>query len=364
MMGNARVLILDEPTPIMAPEERTSFFQLLHRLKAQGKAVVIVTHRLQEAVEECDDITVLRGGRTVAAWTNKDLPTEPQILEAMIGTSDLARGDEGKRRDRTWESAPALAATGVVAKCSDRITVQVDRLQVRPGEILGVAGIEGSGQRELATLLVGQTVPDTGTVELLGKRISDYSNRELCKVVGDVPDEPELATAGELSIWQNLSLPSLLWQGVTWPRQRRELKHAADDAMLRFNVKAPNSGTLVANLSGGNKRRVVLARETYLKSPAVIVLTYATRGLDAKAASGLLEHVQSLSNDGTAVVFISSDLEELLTICDSVCPVVDGRVGVAVPNQDLTQTDLARMMLGLDGGAVPGARTTSDKETV
>lgn len=349
MMGDAKVIILDEPTPIMGPDERVSFFAMLRRFAEQGKAIIIVTHRLLEAVEECDDITVLRAGHAVATWTSKAFPTEGGILDAMIGSSDLVRGDEAKRPLTEWTGAATLSVRDVTLRCSERLTVRLPQLDVRPGEIVGVAGIEGSGQRELAALLVGQRRADSGAIQLLGKDISTFSERELCSAVGDVPDEPSLACAAELNIWQNLSMPELLWQPAVGPGKRRELKASADGAMRLFNVKAPNATTQVANLSGGNKRRVVLARETHLKSPSVIVLTYATRGLDARAGAHLLTHIQTLANAGTAIVFISSDLDELLTICDNVAVIVDGTLGDTVPAAGLNQMGLAAAMLGLSG---------------
>jgi ABC-type uncharacterized transport system ATPase subunit len=347
MMGKPRVLILDEPTPIMGPDERASFFALVRRLASQGAAVVLVTHRLREAVQECDDITVLRSGRSVASWTASDFPTEAQMLDAMIGGGGLApmpaRSGTGPPRD----GSAALTSRNLSLEHSERLTVRVEDFQVWPSEIVGVAGIEGSGQRELAGLLVGQLTPTSGEVTINGRPVSDHSERELCALVGDVPDEPSLGTAGELSIWQNLAFPTLLWESVG-PARRKNLRASAAEAIERFNVKAPDGNTQVDHLSGGNKRRVVLARETHVKTPDILVLTYATRGLDARAGAHLLRHVQGLAERGTAIVFISSDLDELMSICHRISVIVDGQLAPAIPASELDQASLASAMLGLD----------------
>ena len=240
-----------------------------------------------------------------------------------------------------------LSVRDLVARCSERLYVRVPKLDVRSGEIVGIAGIEGGGQRELAALLVGQRQADSGTVNLLARSMADFSERELSAVVGDVPDEPSLGAANDLSIWQNLAFPELLWTPIVGPARRRALKASAEDAMVLFNVKAPHASTMVRNLSGGNKRRVVLARETHLKSPAFLVMTYATRGLDARAANDFLAHVRTLADAGTAVVFISSDLDELFLICDSIAVIVDGVVTPPSPSLGLSQMELASAMLGL-----------------
>jgi simple sugar transport system ATP-binding protein len=346
MMGEPRVLILDEPTPIMAPDERTAFFTLVHRLADGGAAVILVTHRLREAVDECDDITVLRHGRNVASWTSHDFPTEAQMLDAMIGGGGFTPLPATPRRPLVRSGTLAIDCSDVSLVASERLTVQVKQFDVWPGEIVGVAGIEGSGQRELAGLLVGQLTPETGELRLRGRLASGYSAQELCAMVGDVPDEPTLGTVADLSIWQNLALPSLLWRAVG-PRARRRLRSAAAESIERFNVKTPDGDAHVGTLSGGNKRRVVLARETHVKSPEILVLTYATRGLDARAADNLLRHIRDLALAGAAVVFISSDLDELLTLCDRISAIVDGRLTPPVAAVDLDHVQLAASVLGL-----------------
>ena len=346
MMGKPRVLILDEPTPFMGPDEREAFFALIRRLADEGAAVVLVTHRLREATEHCDDVSVLRNGQNASCWIGSNLPGESEMLEAMVGERSPMQLAGARQRTPKREGTAALASRAVRLKVSDRLTVTVDQLDVWPGEIVGVAGIEGSGQRELAGLFVGQLTPDTGEVRILGDMVSSYSQRHLCSIVGDVPDEPTLGTAGDLSIWENLAFPTLLWESVGRARRRR-LRSSAQESIDRFRVKAPDGNTPVSHLSGGNKRRVVLARETHVKSPKVLVLTYATRGLDVRAGEGLLRHVQDLADGGTAVVFISSDLDELLLVCDRVSVVVDGHLAGAVNTSELDQLTLASSMLGL-----------------
>jgi simple sugar transport system ATP-binding protein len=362
MMGAPRVLILDEPTPIMGPEERDAFFALVRRLASQGSAVVLVTHRLREAFDHCDDITVLRNGRNVASWTSSDFPNEGQMLDAMIGSGGIPPLSTRSKMLPAREGVPALGGRDIIFRPSERLTVRVEEFEVWPGEIVGVAGIEGSGQRELAGLLVGQLAPELGDIQILGRNVGEYTERELCGLVGDVPDEPSLGTAGDLSdlsVWQNLGFPTLLWKAVG-PGERRRLRASAEEAVGRFNVKAPDGNTLVDHLSGGNKRRVVLARETFIKSPRVLVLTYASRGLDARAGAHLLRHVQELAEQGAAVVFISSDLDELLSLCHRISVIVDGRLAGPIPTSDLDQVTLAGLMLGLT--ASPANSSTARDE--
>lgn len=345
MMGTPRVLILDEPTPIMSPDERQRFFALIRVLADQGTAVVIVTHRLREAAEHCDDVSVLRAGRRVAAWTGPVLPSQDELLEAMMGAADSGRTRSVSRPVSTSDGAPVLVVSKAVATVSERLRVEVPDLVVRRGQVVGIGGIEGTGQRELASLLIGQLIPEHGKVDFAGRPIGSYDAGELYDRIGDVPDEPDLASAGGLPVWQNLALPSLL-HGSRFRTSRRSLRQTAEETIVRFDIRTTSASAPVNQLSGGNKRRVVLARETHVKRPDLLVLTYATRGLDARATANIINRVRELAEAGTAVVFISSDLEELLEVCGWVAVLVDGALSPMFASEGLDVLQLATRMLG------------------
>jgi simple sugar transport system ATP-binding protein len=356
LLRNPRILVLDEPTAVLAPGEVTRLFDLLRELAAQGSAVVLVAHKLDEILDVADRITVLRRGRTVLE-APRDQVDERSLTRAMVGEGvEVDPVALGSWRDRGVGDGPhgggrgggrgsvAGARGGVVASLSDvamagaRGERALDgvSLEVRRGEIVGVAGVEGNGQREICLVLAGRASPDEGAVELPDE-------------VAFIPqDRTREGLVGGFDLRENVALtlqrvegyrdgPLLRWSAVE--DRTRAL-------MDRFDVRAPSPGTLASALSGGNQQRLVVARELETASD-LLVAENPTRGLDVNAAAFVHRALLELARDDPApgIVLVSTDLDEVLALSDRVLVMVRGRL-VPVPDAERTREGVGRLMLG------------------
>jgi ABC-type uncharacterized transport system ATPase subunit len=217
-------------------------------------------------------------------------------------------------------------------------------LELRAGEVLGIAGVEGNGQRELAMALVGAWRPEEGSVLLEGRDISDYPAAERSRLVADIPDDDGIAVVAHLPIWQNIALAELAWRKGPTPRGRAHHRRRAEQLVEEFGVQTPDVETPIGRLSGGNRRRVVLARELS-KQPAVVVAGYATKGLDVRSQEQIKQWIGRLAADGAAVVYIASELEELLDVADRIAVLARGRITGEMPAAGADVEEIGRLML-------------------
>jgi general nucleoside transport system ATP-binding protein len=310
---DAHLLMLDEPTAVLGPTEATELLQWIRRFADDGHAVVLVTHRLRDALSISDDVTVLRRGRTVLSAPARDV-TVDALADAMIGapepTHEAARNNGAAFVGPTGE-AVLEANDLVIVDESGRQKVRGVSLAIRAGELVGVAGIEGEGQHELLLALAGRLPPAAGTI----RRPS---------VVGFVPEDRQRdAVLLDGTLTENYAL-----RGAA--RRRGRMPWAALAARTRalvaaFDVRGDGDGVVLRGLSGGNQQKFVLARELSERPPALIVEN-PTRGLDIRAADAVRSALRMARNDGTAILCYSSDLDEVLALADRVIVMVDGRV--------------------------------------
>jgi general nucleoside transport system ATP-binding protein len=340
LMANARVIFLDEPTAVLGPEERTELFALLRRLADDGAAVVLVTHRLEEAIEHSDRISVLRAGRTVATIADPGATTESELIELMVGQ---LRGSP--RREPSRVGGEVLAVRGVVGAAPGGRELHVDELVARAGEVLGVAGVEGNGQSELARLLTGAWRPSQGSVTLHGRPLADYPAGERIALIGDIPDVEAEAVCDELSVWENLALERMAYSQPPTRRNRARLRREAVALVAEFDIRTPSVEAPTGTLSGGNRRRVQLARELS-KQPDLLVATYATKGLDVRSIEQVKEWCRAHVQAGGAVVFIASDLDELLDVADRIAVLASGRITGQLAAGEATTDRIGELMLG------------------
>ncbi len=354
-MQEAWLVILDEPTAVLAPAERASLFDLFGSLTSQGVGVVFVTHHLAEALSESSRTTVLRAGQVVGRLESGHQVDERELVRLIVGddaphpslVGDVAGGPLGARdapRAGDWAAGVArVEVRGVSgAPLWGRTLHDVD-LTIRPGEVLGVAGVEGNGQRELSALLGGSWSPGSGSVLLDGRPLADYPAPERSKLVGDVPDDHFLATCGELSVWENLALGTFAWQEAPTPGRKARQRRAAGELVEEFDIRTDGVGAAVRQLSGGNRRRVILARELS-KHPVLLVATYPTRGLDVRSAEQVRSWVRRLADQGSSVVYMSTELEEIIEVSDRVAVMVRGRI-TGVLSEGITIGAIGNLML-------------------
>ena len=342
LLHDARLVILDEPTAVLAPQESEDLFKLLRRLADRGTGVVVVTHRLDEALTKCDRLSVLRGGRMMGTFSDPSRMSEDEVVRLLVG--DFT---SHSRSARTLGER-VLRARGLSGAPMHGHHLHDVDLDVRAGEVLGIAGVEGNGQRELTAALVGAWKPDAGDIIFEARSIFDYSGRERAKLIGDVPDDDAVAILSDAPIWQNLALGDLSWETAPSPRHRRRLRMAAADLVEQFEIKAASVDTLAGRLSGGNRRRVVLARE-FTKMPRLVVASYATKGLDVRSIAMVKDWISRLASRGAAVVYVASELEELLEMSDRIAVMARGRITGVVSADTTNAGELGRLMLADQG---------------
>jgi simple sugar transport system ATP-binding protein len=323
----ARILILDEPTAVLTPQEAEALFETLRAMAAEGRTVIFISHKLNEVKAVADRITVLRGGRSIATVDAADA-TLRELAALMVGRQvELAARVE---REAPHGADAALEVDGLHVR-GDRggDAVKGVSLTVRTGEIVGVAGVAGNGQRELAEAITGIRPPASGTVRVNGRKLRTSDPRSaIAAGVAHVPeDRLGTAVASGRSISENAVLksyrrrtaslgPLVLWRSVH--RHARELIH-------RYSVATPGPHLRARDLSGGNLQKLVLGRE-FAGQPRVLIAASPTRGLDVGAIETVHAYLRQAAKDGVAVLLISEDLDEILALADRVVVMYEGEL--------------------------------------
>jgi simple sugar transport system ATP-binding protein len=313
------ILILDEPTAVLTPQETKELFRNLRELRESGKTIVFISHKLDEVLEIADRITVLRRGRVVGETTPAETSKE-HLAEMMVGRPVLFRLE--KPTVRIGEAV--LQVEGL----SGGPLRGVD-LQVRAGEIVGVAGVEGNGQRELAESLIGLRNPDAGKVLVEGRDIAGWSVEEVRHAgVSYIPeDRHEQGLVLDMTLWENAILgrqhdPGLSSRGVLLIAK---IKQLAGSLIRRYDVRARNINVNAGTLSGGNQQKLILARELET-DPKLLVAAQPTRGLDVGAIEFVWRQILEQKAQGRAVLLISAELDEIYALSDRIVTLYEGKI--------------------------------------
>jgi len=342
----ARILILDEPTAVLTPQEAETLFRTLRAMAAEGRTVIFISHKLHEVKAVSDRVTVLRGGRTVATVSTAEA-TRRSLAAMMVGREV----DVTRRRERDGEiRGPALELEDLWAD-GDRggSAVKGVSLTVRAGEIVAVAGVAGNGQRELAETVTGMRPRAGGAVRVHGRALRGGDAREAIRAgIAHVPED-RLGTgvAPSLSIASNLVLKSYRYRQLALgPLLRlRAIREHAVDLIRRYDVKASGPHVPARQLSGGNLQKVVLARE-FSGEPRVLVVASPTRGLDVAAIETVHAYLRGAAAAGVAVLLISEDLDEILALADRVAVMYDGEIVGEVDAATATVEEIGLLMAG------------------
>ncbi len=316
-ISSARILILDEPTSSLDAHETARLFQVMRQLKSEGMAIVFITHFIDQVYEVSDRITVLRNGKLVGSYDTSALP-QLELIANMLGRIMVDLDDVSRtklQREQQGDGEPLLQARGLG---SDGAIAPFD-LDLHTGEVVGVAGLLGSGRTELAGLLFGVDKPDRGTMTFAGQPVRKFS--PLASILRGVALSPEDRKASgivdELSVRENIVLAMQASRGwlkfLSWAKQ----VEIADRYIKLLNIVTPSPDQPIKNLSGGNQQKVILAR-WLATDPQVLILDEPTRGIDVGAKAEIQKLVVSLADEGKAVVFISSELEEVLRCSDRI----------------------------------------------
>ncbi len=332
---NPRVLILDEPTSSLGRNEEELLFSLVARLKAAGTGIVYITHRMSEVFAFADRITVLRDGRHILTDESANLD-RPTLIRAMVGREVSEARHEGAARSAEIALEVTDLRRGQDVRGAD--------LTLRRGEVLGLAGLMGAGRTELARLMAGIDRPDAGRMMLFGQSYAPASVRAamLAGVAYVSEDRKGLGVVLPLSVGQNIALPSLSRLSRRGWLSPTRLRAFATEWMGRLGVKARGPDTVVGTLSGGNQQKVALAK-WLATAPRVILLDEPTRGVDIGAKAEIYALIRALAADGTAVLVISSELPELLQLCDRIAVMARGRIAGDLPAAEATEETLLEL---------------------
>ncbi len=371
----SRVLILDEPTSMLTPQGVAELGAVLERLKGQGQGVIFITHKLHEALTLGDGISILRAGRIAGSIDRATLRSTPheelrtQIVHLMFGADagavasvaelqdELVEG-RAERKQQELAGAEALLELRGVSAEGERTELGIDdvSLDLHEGEILGVAGVDGNGQRALAEVIAGQRPVAKGDVLLFGgsvARMSVAARQKLgLRYVTD--DRLDEGVVRSLPVGINLFLKRI-GQGPFWRRgqiQRSVVDERAEELVREFDVKTPSVATRVGTLSGGNIQKVLLARELSFE-PKVVVFNKPTYGLDVKTTAAVREQIRGLARAGGGSLVISTDLDELLELCDRIAVLSRGQIVGVIPNGAGAAEAVGRLMVGSEAPLEP-----------
>ncbi len=337
----ARVLILDEPTAVLVPQEIDALFETLERLRAQGLSVIFITHKLEEVMEISDRVTVLRDGRVVGT-----------VETAKTNERDLARMMVGRetfgvhREERAVGERPLLQIERLSANDDQGLpALKGVSLVVHAGEILGIAGVGGNGQKELAEVLSGVRRPTAGRILVDGQDLTGATPDQFTAAgVGRIPEDRHAGVVAELSVAENLALEHLHEFTRGGMLDREAIRRHAEELIQQFQIKArPTDKT--RTLSGGNLQKLILAR-VLSRKPKVVIASQPTRGLDVGATEYVRQQLLQQRARGAAVLLISEDLEEILALSDRIAVMYEGEIVGLLPAQEADPERLGLMMSG------------------
>jgi ABC-type uncharacterized transport system ATPase subunit len=343
---NARLLILDEPTAVLTPQETVDFFNILRRMREQGKTIVIITHKLEEVLAISDDVTVMRDGKVVGNVKTSETTTK-DLARMIVGRDVLLRVE----KTNAIPGETVLNVQNLVVKNAHGEAVDRVSFQVRAGEIVGIAGIEGNGQTELIEAVAGLTPPSnlSGSVEFFGEDITDLSARKR-KELG-IAHIPEDRHRRGLLLDSDLEENTILGVHYRPPVASGGFLNAGTieartkEIIRNFDVRPPNPQLNARALSGGNQQKLIIGREFEL-NPKLLLVSQPTRGVDIGAIEFIHRKLIALRDQGTAVLLVSAELEEVTALADRLLVVSKGKIVGEVDPKTTSNEEIGLMMTG------------------
>jgi general nucleoside transport system ATP-binding protein len=341
----ARILILDEPTAVLVPQEVTDLFRNLRELKAEGVTIIFISHKLDEVLSVADSITVIRAGTTVDTVDPQSV-TARELAELMVG-SELPRPET--RESTVTDTVEFVVAGLTVTEPDGRDRISDISFSIRKGEIVGIAGVEGNGQKELIDALLGTGHISRGRITLAGADITHMHTRDRRDAgVGYIPQDRHreglLLTS---PLWENVMLghqggPPFakgIWLDIAGARQRTE------ETVAEYDVRTPNVDVAAHALSGGNQQKLIIGREM-TAGPTMLLAAHPTRGIDVGAQAAVWEQLRQARAAGLAMLLISADLEELIGLSDTLYVIFRGRLVAKLDPNTVTAEELGSYMTG------------------
>ena len=345
----ARIVILDEPTAVLVPQEVDELFASLRKLTAEGVTIIFISHKLDEVLAVADAITVIREGRTVGEVRPGDV-TARDLAQMMVGR-ELPR--PVPRTDRPSEEVALMLDDVSVAGVSDKAALDHVSIRVHKGEVVGVAGVEGNGQTELLDAIMGLRPLLSGSIELTHHRLDSMSTRERRDAgIGYIPEDRQKdGVVLAAPLWENVMLghqdskPFSVRGFVDRIAARKQTRRIITD----YDVRTPSTDVAAVALSGGNQQKLIVGREM-TAGPAVLIAAHPTRGVDVGAQAAIWDYIRSARTNGLAVLLISADLEELLALSDTLLVMLRGCVVATLDPATVTIGELGAYMTGAASG--------------
>ena len=342
---HADILILDEPTAVLTPQEANELFRIMHDLTEKGVSIIFITHKLKEVLAIADRIVVLRGGRSVGAAI-PDESTEASLAELMVGRKVILQVE----KDDAHPTQTVLEIENLqVMDDRKQLIVKGLNLEVRAGEILGVAGVQGNGQREFVEALTGLRQIVSGNIRIAGEETTHYTPRQITELdVAHIPEDREKhGLVMSYSIADNMVLNR--YYRAPFSRNavlnREQIAQNSTDLVKQYDVRTPSIYTHAGNLSGGNKQKVIVARE-FSRPVKLLIANQPTRGIDVGSIEFIHNQIVAQRDAGVAVLLVSAELDEVLSLADRVAVMFDGRIVKTLPIEEATRERVGLLMAG------------------
>jgi len=341
----AEILIFDEPTAVLTPQEIQELIQIMKALVNEGKSIILITHKLKEIMEVCDRVTVIRRGKGIGTLNVSDTnPTE--LAELMVGREVKFTTD----KEEAKPTEPVLEIQNLVVKDARHInTVDGLNLTVRAGEIVGIAGVDGNGQSELIEAITGLRKAESGSIKLNGKELINLSPRKITETgVGHIPqDRHKHGLVLDFPIGENMVLQTYYQEpfsknGIL---NFNQIYDKARKLIEEYDVRTPDEYTKARALSGGNQQKAIIGREVD-RNPDLLIAAQPTRGLDVGAIEFIHKRLIEQRDQGKAVLLLSFELDEVMNVSDRIAVIYEGKIVAIVDPKETTEQELGLLMAG------------------
>lgn len=341
----AKILIMDEPTAVLTPQEIQKLFQIIRNMKNSGCSVIIITHKMNEVMEISDRVTVLRKGKSIKTVNTKDV-TSKELVDMMVG-KQVSLSIEKPITKKSEEPVLKLEKVSIMSEYN-RYSLKDINLDVYGGEILGVAGLAGSGQKELCEVIAGLMRASEGDIFFKGEKITDKSPRQIINLgvrMGFIPeDRLGMGLVGSMDIVDNMMLKDYdNKKGIFLNKKSMVAK--AKEIVERLEILTSGINDPVKKMSGGNIQKVLLGREID-SNPKLLITAYPVRGLDIGASYKIYELLNEQKQKGSAILFIGEDLDMLLELCDRIAVIYSGNINGILDASTATKEQIGTLMSG------------------
>ncbi len=342
---NADILIFDEPTAVLTPQETDGLFQIMRSLTAQGKSIIFITHKLKEVLEIADNITVIRRGKVVGSTTPDQADTN-KLAEMMVGREVALEID---RTSATVGETVVNVKDLVLLDDQDQLAVDQVSFEARSGEILGIAGVQGNGQTELVEAITGLRKTLSGQILFEGKDITNATPRQITELgSAHIPEDRQRdGLVLDFPITDNLALQEYYKAPFSKGpiMQDDVILENANQLIKEYDIRTPNATTAAGSLSGGNQQKVIIARE-FTRDIKLLLASQPTRGLDVGSIEYIHSQIIKKRDTGTAVILVSTELDEVMKLSDRIAVMFDGRIVSVVDAASVTKEQVGLLMAG------------------